>query len=116
MIYIVSSSRYKFDRKRIKKLAQLKLMQHGYLPETVLTIALVGRTKMRLLSKTYKKEDIALPVLSFPFRELNEDDFLLGEVIVCYPQAILLAAQREKKVDDIIISLVEHGINNLLKV
>lgn len=115
MIYIVSSSRYKFDRKRIKRDAEHSLVKQGYTPEVILTIAFVGRTKMRSLAQKYRQEDVALPVLSFPYKEVNDSDFLLGEIIVCYPQAVLLAAERERKVDNIIISLIEHGIENLIK-
>ncbi|MBI2641780.1 rRNA maturation RNAse YbeY, partial [Candidatus Roizmanbacteria bacterium] len=60
-------------------------------------------------------ENVALPVLSFPLVEKKAEENLIGEVLICYPQAILLAAQREKKVDDIILELVEHGISNLMK-
>ena len=91
--------------------------------------------------QVYKREPEALPVLSFSYittkkimkqaveidgdtiqhTELTatlptivHDDNLLGEIFICYPQAVLLAAERNKKVDDTLKSLIEHGINNLV--
>ena len=70
---------------------------------------------MHQISSQYKNEDEALPVLSFLYNEKETNNHLLGEVIVCYPQAVLLAAQRNKKVDDILMQLIEHGVKNLLE-
>lgn len=39
---------------------------------------------------------------------------LLGEVFICYPQAVLLAAEKNKKVDDMMTYLLHHAIDNLL--
>jgi ssRNA-specific RNase YbeY (16S rRNA maturation enzyme) len=71
---------------------------------------------MKSISSTYKNEDVALPVLSFPIRDnSNPEKEFIGEVFICYPQAILLAAERNKRVDDLMTELVEHGVRNLLK-
>ncbi len=71
---------------------------------------------MKSISSTYKHEDVALPVLSFPIRDnSNPEKEFIGEVFICYPQAILLAAERNKRVDDLMTELVEHGVRNLLK-
>ena len=39
---------------------------------------------------------------------------LLGEVFICFPQAVLLAAERNKRVNDILTWLIEHGLDNLI--
>ena len=39
---------------------------------------------------------------------------LLGEIFICYPQAILLAAEKNKRVDDMMRFLLHHAIDNLL--
>ncbi len=70
---------------------------------------------MKEISSSYKNEDVALPVLAFPYKEQVEGERLLGEIFICYPQAILLAAQKNKKVDVTILQLIEHGISNLMK-
>lgn len=116
MFNIVSSSRYKFDKSRIKKSASDYLLSKGVNDNVVVNLVFVGKNKMKKLSETYKKEAVALPVLSFPYNDKNQDEeTLLGEVVVCYPQAVLLAAERNRKVEETITSLINHGIDNLLK-
>lgn len=115
MINLVSSSRYTFDKKSIKKKTEDFLAQKGISSFATLNIAFVGKTKMRTVSNTYKNEDVALPVLSFSYQnEHIGNEQLMGEIIICYPQAVLLAAERRKKVDDMIVSLITHGIENIL--
>ena len=81
-----------------------------------LNLVFIGKTKMKSISSTYKHEDVALPVLSFPIRDnSNPEKEFIGEVFICYPQAILLAAERNKRVDDLMTELVEHGVRNLFK-
>lgn len=76
----------------------------------------VGKTKMRSIASTYKQEDVALPVLAFPYRsDRSTGEPLLGEIFLCYPQIILLAAERNKRLDPMIDELIIHGIKNLLK-
>ncbi|MFZ6034825.1 MAG: rRNA maturation RNase YbeY [Patescibacteria group bacterium] len=115
MINIVSSSRYRINRKKLKAKSEEFLMSAGIGDRTV-NIVFVGRNKMREVANTYKNEDIALPVLSFPFKEVVVDnEALLGEIFICYPQAVLLAAERNRKVEETILSLIKHGVENLLK-
>lgn len=112
IITVFSSSRYKINRKLIKAKAVEVLGEHGAQKDTTLSIAFVGKNKMRTVSKTYKDENEALPVLSFPFNEKRADGLFLGEILICYPQAVLMAAHKNKRVDDIINFLVQHGIEN----
>lgn len=117
MITVVSSSRYKIHRTRIKGKAESFLLTHELDPvKTNVTIAFIGKNKMRQVANDYKNEDVALPVLSFTYNDEQEDGHtFLGEIVICFPQAILLAAERNKKVDDMLDSLIEHGLENLLK-
>ncbi len=81
-----------------------------------LNIIFVGKNKMRDIAKKYKGEDEALPVLSFSY--VNDPmikENTQGEIFICYPQAILLAAERDKKVDNILTMLVKHGVENIFK-
>ena len=59
---------------------------------------------------------LALPVLSFTYTNDPEsnDENIVGEVVICYPQAVLLAAERDKRVEPMIQQLIEHGIQNIL--
>jgi len=117
MIFIKTSSRYMINRRAIKRATADFLREQNMSEDTHdVNIAFIGRTKMRTISRDYKDEDVALPVLAFPFHEKNEEGRLfLGEVIMCYPQVILLAAERNKRVDVMIERLLLHGLTNLIK-
>lgn len=115
MIYTITSSRYKISRKKIREEAQSILDKYEVSPELILNIVFVGRNKMKTISKKYKNEDVALPILSFDYsNEPKSDGKLMGEIVICYPQAILLAAERNRKVDETIMKLIKHGIENIL--
>jgi len=114
MINIFSSSRYKVNKKNIKDFAQTVLDRFQVTNLGVVNIVFVGKRKMRDIANTYKNEDVALPVLAFPYDDdKKQTEHIIGEVIICYPQAVLLAAEREKKVEDMMKQLIEHGIQNL---
>lgn len=114
MINIYSSSRYKINKSGIKKYTQTLLEKYeGQRPGT-LNIAFVGKRKMKEVANEYKDENVALPILSFSYlHERKNGDDLIGELIICYPQAVLLAAERDKKVDDMMYQLIEHGLQNI---
>jgi len=116
MINIISPSRYLLEKKELKKTISIYLDQKG-LDDTIdINLIFIGKRKMRFIASTYKKEDIALPVLSFDYAEDKHiTSNLLGEVFLCYPQIVLLAAERNKKVSEMIIEMIKHGVENLLK-
>jgi rRNA maturation RNase YbeY len=116
MIHIVGSSRYKVDKKAIRKQIDPYLPKVGLDPTGIINIILVGKRKMTQIASTYKHENVALPVLSFTFNETTDpDEHLIGEIYICYPQAVLLAAERGKRVEETFQWLIEHGIRNLVK-
>lgn len=112
MIGIFSHSRYQINKKKLAGQAQSLLDQYTDDKNSTVNLIFVGTRKMRQIAQEYKKENVVLPILSFAYTDKNEDD-LIGEIFICYPQAVLLAAEREKKVDKIIIELVEHGMRNI---
>lgn len=116
MINISAPSRYRIQKKYIRTMVSDLFGKYRLPEKAILNIVFIGRRKMRTIASTYKHEDIALPVLSFRYNETSpEQENLLGEIFVCYPQVILLASEREKKVDDTTMNLIEHGLQNLLK-
>jgi rRNA maturation RNase YbeY len=116
MISIITSSRYKINRQKIKLLIENVFEKEQLSSQFGLNIIFVGKNKMKNITKKYKGENETLPVLSFPYNEkVGEEKILLGEVILCYPLVILLAAERNKRVDDVINELIKHGVENLLK-
>jgi rRNA maturation RNase YbeY len=120
MVKTYTGTRHKINKKEIIDHTQAFLTKRG-IPDMLVNIIFVGKTKMKEIANTYKHEDVALPVLSFTYKETNaqntgpEEENLLGEVFICYPQAILLAAEREKGVEQTLLQLIEHGVDNLLK-
>ncbi len=116
MINIVSSSRYKINRQKIKIFVQDIFEKEQINLEHSLNVVFVGKNKMKIFTEKYKNEKETLPILSFKYNEdVGEKEVLLGEVVICYPLVILLAAERNKRVDEIINELVKHGVENLLK-
>ncbi|MBI4009101.1 rRNA maturation RNase YbeY [Candidatus Roizmanbacteria bacterium] len=116
MLNIVTSSRYKINRKLIKTKGDELMKKYNIHSNAVLNIIFVGKKKMKSIAAKYKNEDVALPVLSFSYLDNpNKNEAVIGEVIICYPQAILLAAEREKRVDDMLMKLITHGVENILK-
>lgn len=113
MVNVVCSSRYKINRPEIKLTSSQLLKQLGVASHYVLNLIFIGRNKMKTIAARYDKGPTVLPVLSFAYD--REKDDLLGEIFICYPQAVLLAAERNKKVETIIEQLIKHGVENLLK-
>ena len=118
MINVITTSRYKIHKQSLLKFAEKLLVESGVDFDMVLNIAFIGRRKMKEIALLYKHENVALPVLAFPYKETSSDiekEKLFGEVVLCYPQVVLLAAERGKTLDDMINKLLAHGISNLLK-
>jgi len=115
MINIISSSRFKINRKFIKKKAMELLLQKGISDNNEINIVFIGKIKMKGLVIKYKNENEALPVITFAYNEQQGDKKILGEIIICYPLCVLLAAERNKRVDDMILNLFDHGVKNLLQ-
>lgn len=118
MINFFSRSNYKVDHKIVAKEISFYLKKYGFSKNDFLNVIFVSIRKMREIAKKYKKEDLVLPVLSFSYlnqgKTISQNEGLVGEIFICYPQVILLAAKREKEVDTIIIELIKHGIDNIL--
>lgn len=142
MIHIVDSARFRVNRSLVKTVVKEYLAKCGAPPTLAVNVIFVGKRKMLYIATVYKREPEALPVLTFSYkttkkmmhsaRQIDGDtigeiahhvtlptmeyeDNLLGEIFICFPQAVLLAAERNKKVDDILTFLIQHGIDNLIK-
>jgi rRNA maturation RNase YbeY len=116
MINIVTSSRYKINRQKIKLFVANIFEKEQLSSQYSVNIVFVGKNKMKSLTEKYKNEKETLPVLSFPYNEkTGEEEVLLGEVVICFPLVVLLTAERNKRVDEMINELIKHGIENLLK-
>ncbi|XOB46656.1 MAG: rRNA maturation RNase YbeY [Candidatus Nealsonbacteria bacterium] len=79
-----------------------------------LSIALIGRSRMKELNKKYLKRNYATDVLAFPETEKHPKINILGEIIIC-PQVIKNNAKKfnfvfKKELCKVLI----HGILHLL--
>jgi len=77
------------------------------------------------LNKTYRHVDKTTDVLSFPlndsaqfskaqFIESPDDVLRLGDIVISFPQARLMAISENKLVDDEIVFLALHGLDHLM--
>ncbi|MBI4084542.1 MAG: rRNA maturation RNase YbeY [Candidatus Levybacteria bacterium] len=117
LIYV--ESRYKADRKRIKRVIQDVLSEVGVKSAVEISVAIVGDRKMRSLNNKYRGKDATTNVLSFPLKEgtaanLPSDINRLGDIVLSYPQVIRDASRDEMLVDEKIEELIRHGMQHLL--
>lgn len=118
-VLIFVESRYKVNRKRIKKAIESVMHKNEVAGPIEISIAIVGDRKMRELSKKYKNEDKTRNILSFSqvegeSIELPKDVLRLGDIVLSYPQVINDAVRDEMLVDDKVDELIEHGMLHLL--
>jgi ssRNA-specific RNase YbeY (16S rRNA maturation enzyme) len=117
MVKISVSSRYGIDKKSLAEHAQKRLKRAGA-GSFLVNIIIVGKRKMKSIEKACNQDAIAHPVLSFTFNETSAptgETPLLGEIFICHPQAVALAAERSRSVNKTLRQLINHGIDNLLK-
>lgn len=118
-IPIFVESRYRVNRKRIKKAITKVLTEHEMKGPAEVSVAIVGDRKMRELSLKYKGEDKTRNILSFSLSEgestyLPNEILRLGDIVISFPQVIKEASEEEMLVDDKVDELVEHGMLHLL--
>lgn len=116
---IFVESRYRVDRKRIKKAVVSILSEQGIARTCEISIAIVGNRKMRQLNKKYRNLDKVTNVLSFPQTEgehmkTPEDILYLGDMVLCYPYVVQEAAKDDVLVDEKIDELVKHSTLHLM--
>lgn len=112
-------SRYRVNRKRIKKIVTDTVLANGVQGPAEVSVAIIGDRKMRSLNKKYRNLDKTTNVLSFSQIEgemsvMPKDMLFLGDVVVSYPKVIEEAAAENMMVDDRICELIEHGVLHLL--
>jgi probable rRNA maturation factor len=118
-VQIFVESRYKVNRKRIKKVVDKVIAKNEVSGPVEVSVAIVGDRKMRELSKQYKGEDKTRNILSFSQTEgesmaMPTDVLRLGDIVLSFPQVINDAVRDEMLVDDKVDELVEHGLMHLL--
>ncbi len=124
---ITGDSRYSFDRKRVKKALEKILIDQDKFEGVVnISLSIVGERKIRELEQKFFGRDEVTDVLSFPQDEAmpagrqgelmpdSMEGHVLGDIVICYPQAKRQAMQWNRLVDEEIEFLACHGLLHLL--
>jgi len=119
-----TESHYPVNRKKVKE-ALIEALTNKVFRSTEVSVSIVGDRQMKKLNKRYRNADKTTDVLSFPFQDPSQqdsgqfiespDDVLrLGDIVISFPQARLMAMSENKLIDDIIVFLALHGLDHLM--
>lgn len=82
--------------------------------EALLSLEIVGDTRMRRLNHTFRHHDKTTDVLAFATREgPGPPSTLLGDVVISLPQAVRQARRHQQGIDHELVVLLIHGILHL---
>ncbi|MBU2577760.1 rRNA maturation RNase YbeY [Patescibacteria group bacterium] len=114
-VLISSESRYPINRKKIRE-AVVKYLENSGLEDIELSIVIVGSRKITELNRKWRSLNEPTTVLTFSLEEPRDENGILriGDIIICYPQARLIAQEDNLSMDEAIDKLLTHGLNNLL--
>ena len=122
-INILADAKFPIDRPGLRAHLTQVLAKYRLTDGVELAVSLVGRRKMTELHKLYMHLPGPTDVLSFPLNDPADDrPFMaspdgvlrLGDVVVCYPEAVAEAFEKQVKVDAQVQFLAEHGLMHLL--
>jgi rRNA maturation RNase YbeY len=121
-IYVKKQSNYPIHAPSIKKRLSSFFASHGLVSDADCSVAFVGKSVMIDLAKKYLGENNGVHnILTFAesdvdrkFVNVESDLINLGEIVVCYPQALEEANKEGKLIEDKIYELVEHGAMHLM--
>jgi len=81
------------------------------------SLLLVGQRRMRTLNRNFRGIDASTDVLSFPLLTTDAPSgtpLLLGDIVICLPQAAADARRHRQTLDDTLALLLTHGALHLL--
>ncbi len=104
----------KLPGRKLKKIALTILGLLGR-DESELSLALIGNLEMQKLNARYRRKDYPTDVLSFPVDEaMPLNTRLLGDVVISVQKAAEQAKDRQRTLEQEMITLLIHGIVHLL--
>lgn len=92
----------------VKRVFKSIQQQVRYPDGFIVSVVAVGRPAMKALNAQYRSVDSVTDVLSFPYDEAS------GEVVICYPQALEQASQKQSLPQTELAWLLIHGILHVL--
>ena len=121
-VYVKKQSNYPIHAPQIKKHLSSFFANHGLVSDADCSVAIVGKSVMIDLAKKYLGEDNKIHnVLTFnegdvdrKFVNIEGDLIHLGEIVVCYPQALEEAKKEGKLIEDKVNELIDHGAMHLM--
>ncbi|EKD79812.1 MAG: hypothetical protein ACD_40C00290G0003 [uncultured bacterium] len=122
-IEIVADAKFPFDRTALRIHLTKVLVKYKLVDDVEIDVQVVGGRKMSELHKIYMELPGPTDVLSFPLNDPADDrPFIsspdgilrLGDIVVCYSEAVTQALEKQCKVDSQIQFLAEHGLMHLL--
>jgi len=127
-VALTVGSRYPVNRKFLRARIAAFLQKNG-IEDAFVSVSIVGTRRMTELNEGMMKHTGCTDVLSFPQRdpEQPEKDFpeqpeelrqlnVLGDIVICFPEAVKEARRFGKMVDEQIAFLAEHGLLHLMGV
>jgi len=79
-------------------------------------VSFVSPKKIQKINQEMRGKSYTPAVLSFPYYDKTEDGMLLGEVLICKPEARKLARKNDVTLDEQINALIVHGAKHILGV
>ena len=120
-VNVSKQSNYPVSSSVLKKSLKDFLAKKGLVSDAEVSVALVSEKKMLDLGRKYLKDSKMHNVLAFADEETKgkfaypPDGLIrLGEIIVCYPQAVKEAEKENNLIENKILELIEHGAEHLL--
>ncbi len=120
-VNVSKQSNFPVKSSLIKKRLREFLAKEGIVSDCVVSVAIVGETKMLQMGKKHLKDSSLHSVLSFTESELKgsfvyppDGKIYLGEIILCYSKVLEEARDEGILIDKKACELVEHGALHLL--
>ena len=127
MILIKNFTKNKLDQKYLNKIADETLRVVEFKKPVEISLVITGEKRIRSLNKKYRKINKITDVLSFGFADglhnsaeimeptiVPNEIIYLGEIFICYPQAVRQARQKNNTTKKESAILLIHGILHLL--
>ena len=120
-VSVTKQSNYPVKVPEIKKKLAAFFVSQGIVSDAEVSVAIVGEAKMMEIGNKYLKDKKLHNVLSFTPTEVKGDFIYppenvihLGEIIVCYPEAVREAGEENVLTQVRVYELIEHGALHLL--